>query len=118
MPVETWWTQERVEALRRLWDEDLAAVEIGRRIGATKNAVIGKANRLGLQPREANIGRWRDYPRRSCEASDCDRKQISRGFCQMHYARWHRKQKRGERNVGSGHLETSVDAASGRAREI
>ena len=49
-PVETW-TPERIEALTRLWEEGVTTAEIGRRIGVTKNAVIGKVHRIGLTPR-------------------------------------------------------------------
>src|SRR5437588_1012851 len=48
--VETW-TPERIEQLTRLWDEGVTTAEIGRRIGVTKNAVIGKVHRIGLVPR-------------------------------------------------------------------
>jgi GcrA cell cycle regulator len=49
-PIETW-TPERIEALTRLWEEGVTTAEIGRRIGVTKNAVIGKVHRIGLTPR-------------------------------------------------------------------
>jgi len=49
-PVETW-TPERIEMLTRLWEEGITTAEIGRRIGVTKNAVIGKVHRIGLTPR-------------------------------------------------------------------
>ncbi|MBV8779471.1 MAG: global cell cycle regulator GcrA-like protein [Alphaproteobacteria bacterium] len=45
------WTPERIEQLTLLWDEGVTTAEIGRRIGVTKNAVIGKVHRLGLVPR-------------------------------------------------------------------
>ena len=48
--VETW-TAERIEQLTRLWEEGVTTAEIGRRIGVTKNAVIGKVHRIGLVPR-------------------------------------------------------------------
>ena len=48
--VETW-TPERIEMLTRLWEEGITTAEIGRRIGVTKNAVIGKVHRIGLTPR-------------------------------------------------------------------
>ncbi len=49
------WTPERVSALIALWAEDLPASEIGRRLGMTKNAVIGKVHRLGLPKRGSPI---------------------------------------------------------------
>jgi GcrA cell cycle regulator len=48
--VETW-TPERIADLTRLWEEGITTAEIGRRIGVTKNAVIGKVHRIGLVPR-------------------------------------------------------------------
>ena len=48
--VETW-TPERIALLTQLWEEGITTAEIGRRIGVTKNAVIGKVHRIGLVPR-------------------------------------------------------------------
>jgi GcrA cell cycle regulator len=45
------WTAERTAVLIALWNEGIAASEIGRRLGITKNAVIGKAFRLQLAKR-------------------------------------------------------------------
>src|SRR3954469_10582593 len=49
--VEPTWTSERIELLRLLWDEGVTTAEIGRRIGVSKNAVVGKVHRIGLVPR-------------------------------------------------------------------
>ena len=49
------WTPQRVNALIALWDEGLPTSEIGRRLGITKNAVIGKVHRLGLAKRGSPI---------------------------------------------------------------
>jgi GcrA cell cycle regulator len=45
------WTPERAAALITLWNEGISASDIGRRLGVTKNAVIGKAFRLQLPKR-------------------------------------------------------------------
>ena len=45
------WTDQTVETLRTMWVAGASAREIGEHIGATRNAVIGKANRLGLAHR-------------------------------------------------------------------
>lgn len=45
------WTPERVATLIALWHEEHSTSEIGRRLGITKNAVIGKVHRLGLPKR-------------------------------------------------------------------
>lgn len=43
------WTDERVEALKRLFADGLSAKEIAAELGdVTRNAVIGKVHRLGL----------------------------------------------------------------------
>jgi GcrA cell cycle regulator len=48
------WTEERVALLRKLWAEGLTAAAIASRLGGTtKNAVIGKADRLGLSGRQS-----------------------------------------------------------------
>ena len=49
------WTYERVEKLRKLWDEGHTASRIAAELGeVTRNAVIGKAHRLGLSGRMAS----------------------------------------------------------------
>ena len=49
------WTYERVEKLRQLWEEGLTASRIASELGGvTRNAVIGKAHRLGLSGRMAS----------------------------------------------------------------
>lgn len=43
------WTHEAVDTLRQLWtDRSVTTEGIGIRLGMSKNAVIGKARRLGL----------------------------------------------------------------------
>ncbi len=49
------WTDEQVEQLRTLWAEGHSTAEIGRRMGLEKNAVVGKAHRLGLASRASPI---------------------------------------------------------------
>lgn len=49
------WTTEATAQLRRFWTEGRTTAEIGRRLGIGKNAVIGKARRLGLPSRPSPI---------------------------------------------------------------
>lgn len=52
------WTNERVEELRRLWGQGQTASRIADLLGGvTRNAVIGKAHRLGLRGRPSPIRR-------------------------------------------------------------
>ena len=48
------WTDERVEMLKKLWQDGLSASQIAKQLGGvTRNAVIGKVHRLGLSGRAA-----------------------------------------------------------------
>jgi GcrA cell cycle regulator len=53
------WTDERVELLKKLWDSGKTAADIAQQLGEniTRNAVIGKAHRLGLSGRSSPIQR-------------------------------------------------------------
>ena len=54
------WTDERVTELTRFWQEGYSARQIAERLadGITRNAVIGKANRLGLsKPSKSSVTR-------------------------------------------------------------
>lgn len=47
------WTEERVKLLKKLWSDGLSCRQIASELGGiTRNAVIGKAHRLGLGGRE------------------------------------------------------------------
>lgn len=49
------WTDDLIARLRNLWSQGLSTAEIGRQLSITKNAVVGKAHRLGLPPRPSPI---------------------------------------------------------------
>ena len=51
------WTETTITRLRELWSEGISASEIGRRLGISKNAVIGKVHRLELPGRNCPIKR-------------------------------------------------------------
>jgi len=51
------WAEETIVRLRALWDEGHSTAEIGRRLGVSKNAVVGKAHRLDLPARPSPIRR-------------------------------------------------------------
>jgi GcrA cell cycle regulator len=62
------WAEETIVRLRALWDEGLSTAEIGRQLGVSKNAVVGKAHRLDLPARPSPIrrdGAGGGAPRRS-----------------------------------------------------
>jgi GcrA cell cycle regulator len=51
------WNSEAIDTLRSLWAEGHSTAEIGRRMGVSKNAVVGKAHRLDLPARPSPIRR-------------------------------------------------------------
>lgn len=70
------WNDKRIELLKELWDEGLSCSQIAARLGrdVSRNAVIGKASRLGLprracsrlastskRPRKPRPRPWRDW---------------------------------------------------------
>lgn len=51
------WNDETIDRIRALWSEGHSTAEIGRRMGISKNAVVGKAHRLNLPARPSPIRR-------------------------------------------------------------
>lgn len=50
------WTDERIDQLKRLWESGMTASQIAEELGGvSRNAVIGKAHRLGLQARPSPV---------------------------------------------------------------
>lgn len=50
------WTDERIETLRKLWEQGLTASQIADELGGvSRNAVIGKAHRLDLKSRPSPV---------------------------------------------------------------
>ncbi len=58
------WTDERISELARLWDTGQSASAIGRILGVSKNAVVGKAHRMRLAARPSPIRQERRAPSR------------------------------------------------------
>ena len=49
------WTDQMVEDLKRMWEEGLTTGEIGKRLGVSKNSIVGKVHRLQLSGRPSPI---------------------------------------------------------------
>lgn len=52
---ESTWTAEKIKQLKKLWSKGKSTVEIGRELGISKNAVVGKVHRLELNARPSPI---------------------------------------------------------------
>ena len=58
------WDDSNVLRLKDLWDQGLPTAQIGKLLGCTKNAVVGKAHRIGLERRPSPIRRTAAKPDR------------------------------------------------------
>lgn len=55
MPAKKPWPPETIARLHELWKANISATRIGAELGFTKNAIIGKARREGLSPRDTRF---------------------------------------------------------------
>ncbi len=62
------WNEETIARIRALWAEGHSTAEIGRRMGISKNAVVGKAHRLNLPARPSPIRRTHGREARAAAA--------------------------------------------------
>ena len=73
------WTDERVETLKRMWNEGQSASQIAKELGGvTRNAVIGKVHRLGLSHRVGGAGSPRTSDRRTRSGPSCSTRMVSK----------------------------------------
>ena len=49
------WTPEKIKSLKKLWQKGKSTIEIGKALGISKNAVVGKVHRLELAARPSPI---------------------------------------------------------------
>ena len=62
------WDEVKLNKLKKLWDEGLPITKIGIELGVSRNAIAGKAHRLGLPKRNSPISKSGD-PRKNQETS-------------------------------------------------
>ena len=51
------WDEKQLVKLKKLWDEGLPITKIGLELGVSRNAIAGKAHRLGLPKRNSPISK-------------------------------------------------------------
>lgn len=62
------WTDERIDQLKAMWEKGMTASQIADELGGvSRNAVIGKAHRLGLQSRPSPV-KANEAPRKKATA--------------------------------------------------
>ena len=49
------WTDERLNKLKKLWEQGLSISQIGEELDVSRNAIAGKVYRLGLPKRQSPI---------------------------------------------------------------
>ena len=59
------WDEEKLNKLKVLWDEGLPITKIGNELGVSRNAIAGKAHRMGLPKRNSPISKSGDPKKKS-----------------------------------------------------
>ena len=67
------WNEDKLNKLKKLWDEGLPITKIGNEIGVSRNAIAGKAHRMGLPKRNSPISKSGD-PRKNQDPTTLDNK--------------------------------------------
>lgn len=81
------WTEEMVENLKKYWDEGLTTGAIGKKLGVSKNSVVGKVHRLKLTARPSPIKRSKKTEAKKTEEKKKTDK-ISLLDLNIHTCRW------------------------------
>ena len=64
------WTEERIERLKKMWQDGATASQIADELGGvSRNAVIGKAHRLGLEARPSPVKPGEEKEHRAAAAA-------------------------------------------------
>lgn len=104
------WTDERVSDLRRLWKDGLSITQIGARIGVSRNAVAGKAMRLGLPARGEYAARTKRARRPQIVGKLSAASFPSRGQCE--WPLWPHKAKPGHPKYGTFCCKATEEGAT------
>jgi GcrA cell cycle regulator len=68
------WTDERIERLKKMWHDGATASQIADELGGvSRNAVIGKAHRLGLEQRPSPVKAGEEKEKKAAPASSSPR---------------------------------------------
>ena len=70
------WDEDKLNKLRKLWDEGLPITKIGNEIGVSRNAIAGKAHRMGLPKRNSPISKSGD-PRKNQQFNNSENPELA-----------------------------------------
>ena len=72
------WTDERIAQLKKMWKEGKSAADIAKTLakGVTRNAVIGKAHRMGLSGRPSPIKKPAPEPKKESAKKEVVKKAV------------------------------------------
>ena len=51
------WDEDKLNKLKKLWDDGLPITKIGNELGVSRNSIAGKAHRMGLPKRNSPISK-------------------------------------------------------------
>lgn len=80
------WTAEKIKQLKKLWSKGKSTVEIGRELGISKNAVVGKVHRLELNARPSPIKK--ETVKKTVKKKEVKQGKISLMDLKMNSCRW------------------------------
>lgn len=84
------WTAEKIKQLKKLWLKGKSTVEIGKELGISKNAVVGKVHRLELAARPSPIKREvkKSVPKQRVIKKDLKPQNITLMDLKLNSCRW------------------------------
>ena len=80
------WTAEKIKQLKKLWSKGKSTVEIGRELGISKNAVVGKVHRLELNARPSPIKK--EVVKKAIKKKEPKQGKVSLMDLKMNSCRW------------------------------
>lgn len=83
------WTPEKIKLLKKLWLKGKSTIEIGKELGMSKNAVVGKVHRLELAARPSPIKKnQKQGEQKQKQAKLTNQKKVSLMDLKLNSCRW------------------------------
>ena len=83
------WTPEKIKLLKKLWLKGKSTIEIGKELGMSKNAVVGKVHRLELAARPSPIKKnQKQGEQKQKQAAQIKQSKVSLMDLKLNSCRW------------------------------